>query len=106
VDPLVLILAPYAPHIAEELWERLGHAESVFRARWPAHDERLVQTEAVEVVVQVNGKVRARLTVARGLPEGDVVARALADPAVQRLVNGNPLRKVVFVPDRLVNLVV
>src|SRR6185503_12803686 len=49
VEPLVLLLAPYAPHIAEELWQRLGHGESVFRARWPAHEERLIQTEAVEV---------------------------------------------------------
>jgi leucyl-tRNA synthetase len=106
VEPLVLLLAPYAPHLAEELWARLGHATSVFRARWPVHDERLVQADEVELVVQVNGKVRARVTAPRGLPERDAVARALADPAVQRYVDGNPLKKVVYVPDRLVNLVV
>jgi leucyl-tRNA synthetase len=100
------MLAPYAPHITEELWERLGHSGSVFEAGWPAFDEQLARSEEVELVVQVNGKVRGRLTVRRGMQEPEVVQLALADPAVRRFVNGNPLRKVVFVPDRLVNLVV
>jgi leucyl-tRNA synthetase len=106
VEPLITMLAPYAPHITEELWERLGHSGSVFEAGWPAFDEQLARSEEVELVVQVNGKVRGRLTVRRGMQEPEVVQLALADPAVRRFVNGNPLRKVVFVPDRLVNLVV
>jgi leucyl-tRNA synthetase len=106
LEPLVVLLAPYAPHLAEELWAVLGHPESVTAARWPAFDEERVQADDVELVVQVNGKVRGRLTAPRGIEEPEAVARAMADEAVQRFVNGQPLRKVVYVPDRLVNLVV
>ncbi|MGH7700787.1 MAG: leucine--tRNA ligase [Gemmatimonadales bacterium] len=106
VEPLVIMLAPYAPHLAEELWERLGHETSVFDLRWPAHDEQLAQADEVELVVQVNGRVRSRLTVPRGLAEPDVVRLALADQAVRKFVDGKPVKKVIYVPDRLVNLVV
>jgi leucyl-tRNA synthetase len=106
VEPLIVLLAPYAPHLAEELWERLGNRTSVFEARWPAYDERLATAEEVTVVVQVNGKVRSRLTVHRGLPEREVVALALRDETARKFVDGKTVRKVVFVPDRLVNLVV
>jgi leucyl-tRNA synthetase len=106
VVPLVIMLAPYAPHLAEELWERLGHETSVFEARWPAYDEQLARAGDVELVVQVNGKVRARLTVPRGLNEGQVMPLVLADPTVKRFVNGQPVKKVIYVQDRVVNLVV
>ncbi|MGH2610680.1 MAG: class I tRNA ligase family protein, partial [Tepidiformaceae bacterium] len=106
VEPLVILLAPYAPHLAEELWERLGHETSVFEARWPSYDEAIATAEQVTVVVQVNGKVRSRLTVHRGLSERDVVELALRDEATRKFVDGKTVRKVVFVPDRLVNLVV
>ena len=106
VEPLVVMLAPYAPHLAEELWERLGYETSVFQARWPEYDERLTRADEVELVVQVNGKVRTRLTVPRGLNEGQVMPLVLADPTVKRFVNGKPVRKVVYVQDRVVNLVV
>ena len=106
VEPLVIMLAPYAPHIAEELWEVLGNTESVLQARWPSHDERLASAGDVEIAVQVNGKLRSRLTVPRGMAEKDVLARVLADEAVKKFVDGSPLKKVIFVQDRLVNLVV
>jgi leucyl-tRNA synthetase len=106
VAPLVVMLAPLAPHFAEECWERLGHAESVFTARWPQWDETLAREEQVEVVVQVNGRLRSRLLVPRGLSQEQVVDRALADPAVRRFLDGKAVRKVVYVPDRLLNLVV
>ncbi|HXF95999.1 MAG TPA: class I tRNA ligase family protein, partial [Gemmatimonadales bacterium] len=106
MEPLVIMLAPYAPHLAEELWEVLGHDTTVFAARWPSYDERLARAEQVELVVQVNGKVRSRLTVPPGMAEADVVKLALSDQAVKKFVNGKPLKKVIFVPDRLVNLVV
>src|SRR6267378_3626075 len=75
VEPLVIMLAPYAPHIAEELWSALGNATPVFAARWPAYDERLASAGDVEIAVQVNGKLRSRLTVPRGMAEKDVLAR-------------------------------
>ncbi|MEX2155606.1 MAG: leucine--tRNA ligase [Gemmatimonadales bacterium] len=106
LEPLVVMLAPYAPHVAEELWEVLGHDTSVFQARWPAYDERLASAGDVEIAVQVNGKLRSRLTVPRGMAEKDVVARVLADEAVKKFVDGQPVKKVIYVQDRLVNLVV
>ena len=106
LQPLVIMLAPYAPHIAEELWEVLGNKESVLQARWPSYDERLASAGDVEIAVQVNGKLRSRLTVPRGMAEKDVLARVLADEAVKKFVDGQKVKKVIFVQDRLVNLVV
>jgi leucyl-tRNA synthetase len=106
VEPLLVMLAPYAPHLAEELWARLGHADSIFTASWPDYDERLAIAGEVEIVVQVNGKVRGRLTVGRGASEAEVVERALRDEGVKKFVDGKQVRKTVYVPDRLLNLVV
>ncbi len=106
LEPLVVMLAPYAPHVAEELWQRLGHNTSVFEATWPAFDERLAASGDVEIAVQVNGKVRARLTVPRGLGESQVRDRALQDPTVRKFVDGKPVKKAIYVQDRLLNLVV
>src|SRR5216110_2267007 len=106
VEPLVIMLAPYAPHVAEELWEVMGDKESVLQARWPSYDERLASAGDVEIAVQVNGKLRSRLTVPRGMAEKDVLARVLADEAVKKFVDGQKVKKVIFVQDRLVNLVV
>jgi leucyl-tRNA synthetase len=100
------MLAPYAPHLAEELWAVLGHDRSVFHASWPAHDATLAAAGDVEVVVQVNGKVRGRVTVSRGATEAQVVALALRDDAVRKFVDGSPVRKTIYVQDRLLNLVV
>jgi leucyl-tRNA synthetase len=106
VEPLLVMLAPYAPHLAEELWSLLGHERSIFTATWPAFDERLAATGDVEVVVQVNGKVRGRVTVSRGASEAEVVARAMQDESVRKFVDGKPVRKTVYVQDRLLNFVV
>ncbi len=105
-EPMVKLLAPLAPHLAEELWQRLGNAPSVLGSGWPEHDPKHLRTATVEVVLQVNGKVRGRLTVAADAAEDDVRTLALADPAVARLVEGRPVTKVVVVPGRLVNVVV
>src|SRR5213075_2536301 len=106
LEPLVIMLAPYAPHIAEELWEVLGHKETVVAARWPAYDEKLASAGDVEIAVQVNGKLRSRLTVPRGMAEKAVLDRALADEAVKKFVDGQKLKKVIYVQDRLLTLVV
>jgi leucyl-tRNA synthetase len=106
VEPLVVMLAPYAPHCAEELWACLGSDRSVFETRWPAYDERLATAGDVEIAVQVNGKLRSRLTVPRGMGQDDVVARVLADATVKKFVDGQAVKKVIYVQDRLVNLVV
>ncbi len=106
IEPLLVLLAPYAPHLAEELWAVLGQTRSIFLARWPAFDERLAAAGDVEVVVQVNGKVRGRVTVRRGASEAQVVELALRDESVRKFVDGEAIKKTIFVPDRLVNLVV
>jgi leucyl-tRNA synthetase len=106
LEPLLVMLAPFAPHITEELWAKLGHQTSVFQASWPSFDPAKAAAGEVEVAVQVNGKLRARLNVPRGTGEQDVKDLALADEGVKKFVDGKPLRKVVYVQDRLLNLVV
>lgn len=106
MEPLLIMLAPYAPHFAEELWARLGHKQSILSAKWPAFDAAKAVAGAVEIAVQVNGKLRARLTVPRGLGEQDVMARALREEGVKKFVDGKPIRKAIYVQDRLLNLVV
>ena len=106
-EPLLILLAPYAPHLCEALWERLGHKDSIFaQARWPSFDERLTIAEEVEIAVQVNGRLRGRITVPRGSTEAQVVARALAEEGVRKFVDGSSVKKTIYVQDRLVNLVV
>jgi leucyl-tRNA synthetase len=107
VEPLVRLVAPFAPHMAEELWERMGGEGSIFdRAAWPAFDAAKAVADTVEFVVQVNGKVRARMPMARGIAEAQARDAALADENVRRWIEDKQVRKTVFVPDRLVNLVV
>ena len=107
VEPLVVLAAPFAPHIAEELWELLGHSESIFTgSNWPGYDAAKTIADSVEFVVQVNGKVRARMAMSRGITQEDAQAAALADDNVRRFIDGAEVRKVIFVPDRLLNLVV
>src|SRR5688572_29882285 len=107
VEPLVVLVAPFAPHLAEELWEQLGHKESLFTGKhWPKYDPDKTATDTVEFVVQVNGKLRARITMPRGISQDAAQAAALSDENVRRFINGGSVRKVVFVPDRLLNLVI
>ncbi|WP_419942731.1 leucine--tRNA ligase [Candidatus Palauibacter sp.] len=107
VRPLVILLAPVAPHIAEELWARLGEESSVFdHAEWPAWDERKLAVDEVELPVQVNGRLRATIRVARGAPEAVVREAALAEVNVIRRLDGAEIRKVIHIPDRMLNLVI
>ncbi len=106
VGELVQMTAPFAPHFAEECWERLGHTTSVFDSKWPTFDESLTLSDAITVVVQVNGKVRGTLVVTRNADEAGVRALAERDENVQRHLEGKTIRKVVYVPGRLVNFVV
>ncbi|MDQ3998549.1 MAG: leucine--tRNA ligase [Gemmatimonadota bacterium] len=105
VEPLVQLVAPFAPHIAEELWERFGHSQSVFDAGWPRYDAALAAEDLVEMAVQVNGKTRGRIQVTREVKEQDAVAAALAVPAIAKFVTG-PVKKVIFVRGRLLNILV
>jgi len=105
-ERFVLVLAPFAPHLAEELWEKLGHDASLAREPWPAYDDALLAAETVELAVQVNGKVRGRVSVAADADAEAVLAAALAEPKVADAVEGKQIVKKIVVPHRLVNLVV
>ena len=107
IRPLVIMLGPIAPHLAEELWEQLGGAPSLFEhATWPTFDPAKLATDTVEIPVQVNGKLRATIALERGADEKTATAAALAEDAVQRHVGDSAIRKTIYVPDRLLNLVV
>jgi leucyl-tRNA synthetase len=106
LEPFVLILSPFAPHLGEELWHRLGHGESLAYASWPAWDPGLVIEDVVTVAVQVNGKLRATLTLPRDSGQDAAKAAALGDERVRRYVDGDEVRKVIYVPNKLLNLVV
>jgi leucyl-tRNA synthetase len=105
VEPLVQLVAPFAPHLAEELWERLGHERSVFESGWPAHDPALAAEETVRLAVQVNGKLRGTIEVARDVTQEAALERALAEGAISKFVPAAP-KKVVFVAGRLLNIVI
>jgi leucyl-tRNA synthetase len=102
---LIKLLAPFAPHLAEELWERLGQPFSVHRQPWPTFDEALAEEEQITLVAQVNGKLRDRLTAPVGLDERAARELVLTSEAVQRALEGATIRRVIHVPDRLVNIV-
>jgi leucyl-tRNA synthetase len=104
-EPFLLLLSPYAPHLAEELWEKAGKPASVARQAWPAWDEVLAKDDVLEIVFQVNGKVRARVELPAGLGEGELSAKALENDRVRQFTEGKTVRKVIVVPDRLVNIV-
>jgi leucyl-tRNA synthetase len=104
VVPLIPLVSPFAPHIAEELWEQTGGSGSVFDSAWPQFDPALAAEDSIELVVQVNGRVRSRINVDRDITEEAAVAAALADPVVAKFVSGAP-KKIVFVPGRLLNIV-
>ncbi|MGB5097509.1 MAG: leucine--tRNA ligase [Porticoccaceae bacterium] len=105
LEAAVLLLAPVVPHITQVLWEHLGHAEPIVDARWPAADPAALQLERITLAVQVNGKVRAQLQIAANADRDSIQALALADPNVQRFTAGKTIRKVILVPQRLVNIV-
>jgi leucyl-tRNA synthetase len=103
-ETAVSLIQPYAPHVAEELWERLGH-ERLWEAPWPVADPALLERETIEVVVQVNGKIRDRLHVPPGTPEEELVALARASERVRGFMDGSEAKRTIVVPDRLVNFV-
>jgi leucyl-tRNA synthetase len=106
VETLVVLLSPFAPHIADELNEQLGGSGTLLHAGWPSLDRAALHEAMVEIPVQINGKVRARVSVARGASEEVVLAAAKDQARVQAELAGKTLRKVVFVPDKILTLVV
>jgi leucyl-tRNA synthetase len=106
LDNVVLMLSPFVPHVTHALWLALGHETPVVDQRWPVADESALTQETIEIVVQVNGKLRGRVSVPAGADEGVALAAALADGAVARFVGGKPVRFAKYVPGKLVNVVI
>jgi len=105
LEPLVQLVSPFAPHLAEELWEQLGHTESIFDAGWPKSDADLAREQTIELAVQINGKMRGTVRVAPDITKEGALEAALAAPGIARFITGEP-KKVIFVPGRLLNVVV
>jgi leucyl-tRNA synthetase len=106
METFTLLLAPLAPHAAEELWEVLGHTDSLAYAPWPEFDPNLLKDEEIEVPVQINGKLRGRVVVPTGADAAQIEAAARADEKVAAMLEGKTVRKVIVVPGKLINFVV
>ncbi|OGX05155.1 MAG: leucine--tRNA ligase [Omnitrophica bacterium RIFCSPLOWO2_12_FULL_50_11] len=106
LETFILLLSPFAPHLAEELWERFGHRESLAYEPWPVHDEKYLAEPEAEIAIQVLGKIRSRLTVPKEISEAALKEKVLADEHVRKWVEGKPIRKWIIVPGRLVNIIV
>ena len=106
IKGLLLCLSPFAPHLAEELWQQIGQPVPIAAQAWPAWDESLCEDETVEMAVQINGKVRSKVVLAKTATEDDVRELVLQDPKVQAQLEGKGLRKLIYVPGRIVNLII
>jgi len=106
LSTLLLMMAPVTPHVAEELWERLGKPYSIHQQPWPAFDPDLAKEDEITLVIQVNGKVRDRVTVPADISEEDARRKALGSEAVQKALGGKEPRQIIVVPGRLVNVVI
>jgi len=104
MEPFVLLLAPLAPHIAEEMWQALGHTGTLAYEPWPRYDENLTRQVTRELAVQVNSKLRSRITVSVAASSADIEQAALADPKIAALVAGQQPKKIIVVPGKLVNI--
>lgn len=106
IEGFILILSPFAPHLAEELWEKLGHTKSLAYEAWPDYNEAKCAEESVEIVLQVNGKIRSKISVPAHTVEQELERRALEDPNIKRHIDGKQIIKRIVVPDKLVNIVI
>ncbi|MGD9015215.1 MAG: leucine--tRNA ligase [Candidatus Omnitrophota bacterium] len=106
IDTVVILLSPFVPHIAEEMWEKLGNKESILKAGWLVYDPELIKEEIIVYVVQVNGKVRAKLKVARDIDEEKLKTAVLDEEKIRSWIAGKPIKKLIVVPNKLVNIVV
>jgi leucyl-tRNA synthetase len=106
MDHIVLLISPFAPHVAEELWVELGHEPGILRAEWPTVDTAALHRDQVEIVLQVNGKVRGRIWVSAHITQAEVEQEAMANEQVQKWIEDKTVRKVIVVPGKLVNIAV
>lgn len=106
VEIIVVLMFPFTPHMCEEMWETLGHKPGIFRVKWPEHDPAVLVLKEITMIIQVNSRVRSRLSLPVGIDEAGLKEKALADPAVQKWMGGKPARNLIIVPNKLVNIIV
>ena len=106
VEKVIMLISPFAPHLAEELWQKTGHKDSVFKASWPVYNEKLTELENIEVPVQVNGKLRATLEVAKSITEEDIIKLALEKENIKKFTDEKTILKKIYIPEKIVNIVV
>ncbi|MFH1640435.1 MAG: class I tRNA ligase family protein, partial [Candidatus Omnitrophota bacterium] len=106
VKTVVLLISPFAPHLAEEMWVLLGNKEGILRSQWPKYEAGLLQEETVTVVIQINGKLRSKVEVPADISEEKLKETVLADEKTKTWLQGKPARKFIIVPKKLVNIVV
>ncbi|MDO9230909.1 MAG: leucine--tRNA ligase [bacterium] len=102
---LITLLSPFAPHLAEELWEKLGHSESIFKEEWPTYDPEMIKDEEIELIIQINGKVRDKIIVSADISEDEAKTIVLEREKVKSYILGREIRKIIFVKGRLINIV-
>lgn len=103
---LVILLSPFVPHFCEELWQKIGHNESIVKAAWPKYDPKMLIEETVTIVVQVNGKLRAKLEVSADISEDELKNLVLSDEKLKPWIRGKKVRNFILIPKKLVNIVV
>ena len=105
VEKFILVLAPFAPHIAEELWERLCHEDSLVYEPWPEYDKELIKEKEIELAVQVNGKIKDRIVIAADADEEQIESQALNSVKVSAAMKGKPAKKIIVVKPRIVSII-
>jgi leucyl-tRNA synthetase len=106
IDHMLLLLSPFAPHCAEELWEAIGNKPSIFDQQWPAWDENIAKEETIELVIQINGKVRSKAMISPGTPDDEIERIALEDQRIKGFIGKKAIKKVIIVKSKLVNIVI
>jgi len=106
IEKFLILLSPFAPHIAEELWQQLGHKDSIAFEPWPKYDASKIQDESVEFVIQINGKVRAKIMLSPNVTEDSAVSAVKQLGSIKKYLDGQKIKKVIFVPGRLISFVI
>jgi leucyl-tRNA synthetase len=106
IQTIVILLAPFVPHIAEEMWQKLGNKESVFKAEWPMYDKNALSQSTIEFPIQINGKLRSKIEAPSEAGEDEIKKLVLKDPVINKWTAGKEPRKIIIVKGKLVNLVI
>ena len=106
IETTVLLLAPFVPHIGEEMWQILGHKDSVLKASWPAFDKDIAREQTITLVIQVNGKVRSKIEIPADMPQEKIRQLVLEDAKTKEWIKDSPIKKFIVIPNKLVNIVV